>query len=108
MYYFFLLLFAYFHNLNWNRFEIYPKWLWYVVLTVPSFNPPKSKRQRKYRSIISEVFDGTIVSSVQCLTCDRVSDWCDFHLNNLALTKWTQAFDSSDSREKHFKNNRDW
>uniref|UniRef100_A0A673GVK9 Ubiquitin carboxyl-terminal hydrolase n=1 Tax=Sinocyclocheilus rhinocerous TaxID=307959 RepID=A0A673GVK9_9TELE len=32
-----------------------------------------SKRQRKYRSIISEVFDGTIVSSVQCLTCDRVS-----------------------------------
>uniref|UniRef100_A0A673GVK0 Ubiquitin carboxyl-terminal hydrolase n=1 Tax=Sinocyclocheilus rhinocerous TaxID=307959 RepID=A0A673GVK0_9TELE len=41
---------------------------------VPSFTPPKSKRQRKYRSIISEVFDGTIVSSVQCLTCDRVSD----------------------------------
>ncbi|KAI2667324.1 Ubiquitin carboxyl-terminal hydrolase 33 [Labeo rohita] len=40
---------------------------------VPSFTPPKSKRQRKYRSIISEVFDGTIVSSVQCLTCDRVS-----------------------------------
>ncbi|XP_016147058.1 ubiquitin carboxyl-terminal hydrolase 33 [Sinocyclocheilus grahami] len=40
---------------------------------VPSFIPPKSKRQRKYRSIISEVFDGTIVSSVQCLTCDRVS-----------------------------------
>uniref|UniRef100_A0A671QLS0 Ubiquitin carboxyl-terminal hydrolase n=1 Tax=Sinocyclocheilus anshuiensis TaxID=1608454 RepID=A0A671QLS0_9TELE len=40
---------------------------------VPSFTPSKSKRQRKYRSIISEVFDGTIVSSVQCLTCDRVS-----------------------------------
>uniref|UniRef100_A0A9J7ZX09 Ubiquitin carboxyl-terminal hydrolase n=1 Tax=Cyprinus carpio carpio TaxID=630221 RepID=A0A9J7ZX09_CYPCA len=40
---------------------------------IPSFTPPKSKRQRKYRSIISEVFDGTIVSSVQCLTCDRVS-----------------------------------
>uniref|UniRef100_A0A673J498 Ubiquitin carboxyl-terminal hydrolase n=1 Tax=Sinocyclocheilus rhinocerous TaxID=307959 RepID=A0A673J498_9TELE len=40
---------------------------------IPSFIPPKSKRQRKYRSIISEVFDGTIVSSVQCLTCDRVS-----------------------------------
>uniref|UniRef100_A0A8C1NNQ1 Ubiquitin carboxyl-terminal hydrolase n=1 Tax=Cyprinus carpio TaxID=7962 RepID=A0A8C1NNQ1_CYPCA len=40
---------------------------------VPSFTPPKSKRQRKYHSIISEVFDGTIVSSVQCLTCDRVS-----------------------------------
>uniref|UniRef100_A0A671N068 Ubiquitin carboxyl-terminal hydrolase n=1 Tax=Sinocyclocheilus anshuiensis TaxID=1608454 RepID=A0A671N068_9TELE len=45
---------------------------------VPSFIPPKSKRQRKYRSIISEVFDGTIVSSVQCLTCDRVSNQCVF------------------------------
>ncbi|XP_062383411.1 ubiquitin carboxyl-terminal hydrolase 33 isoform X2 [Sardina pilchardus] len=40
---------------------------------VPLFAPPKSKRQRKYRSVISDVFDGTIVSSVQCLTCDRVS-----------------------------------
>lgn len=40
---------------------------------VNSFAPPKSKRQRKYRSVISDVFDGTIVSSVQCLTCDRVS-----------------------------------
>uniref|UniRef100_A0A669CPY6 Ubiquitin carboxyl-terminal hydrolase n=1 Tax=Oreochromis niloticus TaxID=8128 RepID=A0A669CPY6_ORENI len=37
----------------------------------PSLNP--NKRQKKYRSIISDVFDGTIVSSVQCLTCDRVS-----------------------------------
>lgn len=40
---------------------------------VTSFAPPKSKRQRKHRSVISDVFDGTIVSSVQCLTCDRVS-----------------------------------
>uniref|UniRef100_A0A668A8T6 Ubiquitin carboxyl-terminal hydrolase n=1 Tax=Myripristis murdjan TaxID=586833 RepID=A0A668A8T6_9TELE len=32
-----------------------------------------AKRQKKYRSVISDVFDGTIVSSVQCLTCDRVS-----------------------------------
>ncbi|XP_036452159.1 ubiquitin carboxyl-terminal hydrolase 33 [Colossoma macropomum] len=40
---------------------------------VTSFAPPKSKRQRKYRSVISDIFDGTIVSSVQCLTCDRVS-----------------------------------
>uniref|UniRef100_A0A8C1FA87 Ubiquitin carboxyl-terminal hydrolase n=1 Tax=Cyprinus carpio carpio TaxID=630221 RepID=A0A8C1FA87_CYPCA len=44
-------------------------------LEIPSalFFTYKSKRQRKYHSIISEVFDGTIVSSVQCLTCDRVS-----------------------------------
>lgn len=41
--------------------------------SVTMFAPPKSKRQRKYRSVISDVFDGTIVSSVQCLTCDRVS-----------------------------------
>ncbi|XP_072296762.1 ubiquitin carboxyl-terminal hydrolase 33 isoform X2 [Eucyclogobius newberryi] len=38
-----------------------------------TFSAPKSKRQKKYRSVISDVFDGTIVSSVQCLTCDRVS-----------------------------------
>uniref|UniRef100_A0A3Q0SR10 Ubiquitin carboxyl-terminal hydrolase 33 n=1 Tax=Amphilophus citrinellus TaxID=61819 RepID=A0A3Q0SR10_AMPCI len=41
--------------------------------SVATFSPPKNKRQKKYRSIISDVFDGTIVSSVQCLTCDRVS-----------------------------------
>ncbi|MEE6494691.1 hypothetical protein FKM82_001846 [Ascaphus truei] len=35
--------------------------------------PPKKKKQKKYRSVISDIFDGTIVSSVQCLTCDRVS-----------------------------------
>ncbi|XP_062337065.1 ubiquitin carboxyl-terminal hydrolase 33 [Osmerus eperlanus] len=40
---------------------------------VTTFTPPKSRHQRKYRSVISDVFDGTIVSSVQCLTCDRVS-----------------------------------
>lgn len=45
----------------------------FVTGTVNVFAPPKSKRQRKYRSIISDIFDGTIVSSVQCLTCDRVS-----------------------------------
>lgn len=36
---------------------------------------PKTNRKRKqpkYSSIISDVFDGKILSSVQCLTCDRV------------------------------------
>ena len=42
-------------------------------IAVTTFSSPKSKRQKKYRSVISDVFDGTIVSSVQCLTCDRVS-----------------------------------
>ncbi|XP_048457508.1 ubiquitin carboxyl-terminal hydrolase 33 [Rhincodon typus] len=40
---------------------------------VTSFAPLKKRKQMKYRSVISDVFDGTIVSSVQCLTCDRVS-----------------------------------
>ncbi|XP_063284032.1 ubiquitin carboxyl-terminal hydrolase 33 [Pelobates fuscus] len=35
--------------------------------------PPKKRRQKKYRSVISDIFDGTIMSSVQCLTCDRIS-----------------------------------
>ncbi|XP_028918689.1 ubiquitin carboxyl-terminal hydrolase 33 isoform X2 [Ornithorhynchus anatinus] len=39
----------------------------------PSAPSPKKKKHKKYRSVISDVFDGTIVSSVQCLTCDRVS-----------------------------------
>uniref|UniRef100_A0AAZ3RH05 Ubiquitin carboxyl-terminal hydrolase n=1 Tax=Oncorhynchus tshawytscha TaxID=74940 RepID=A0AAZ3RH05_ONCTS len=42
-------------------------------LKMTSCSSPKSRRQKKYRSVISDVFDGTIVSSVQCLTCDRVS-----------------------------------
>ncbi|XP_043554626.1 ubiquitin carboxyl-terminal hydrolase 33 isoform X2 [Chiloscyllium plagiosum] len=40
---------------------------------VASFTPFKKRKQVKYRSVVSDVFDGTIVSSVQCLTCDRVS-----------------------------------
>ncbi|XP_057713253.1 ubiquitin carboxyl-terminal hydrolase 33 [Corythoichthys intestinalis] len=38
-----------------------------------TFSPAKTKCQKRYRSVISDVFDGTIMSSVQCLTCDRVS-----------------------------------
>ncbi|KAK4295896.1 hypothetical protein Pmani_031567 [Petrolisthes manimaculis] len=37
---------------------------------------PGGGRRRKppsYRSIISDIFDGTIVSSVQCLTCNTIS-----------------------------------
>ncbi|KPP65904.1 ubiquitin carboxyl-terminal hydrolase 33-like [Scleropages formosus] len=40
---------------------------------VTPLSPPKSRTQKRYRSIIADVFDGTIISSVQCLTCDRVS-----------------------------------
>lgn len=38
-----------------------------------SASPKRKKQHKKYRSVISDIFDGTIISSVQCLTCDRVS-----------------------------------
>nr|XP_020824225.1 LOW QUALITY PROTEIN: ubiquitin carboxyl-terminal hydrolase 33 [Phascolarctos cinereus] len=40
---------------------------------LPAPSPKRRKQQKRYRSVISDIFDGTIVSSVQCLTCDRVS-----------------------------------
>ncbi|KAJ6662639.1 hypothetical protein lerEdw1_011776 [Lerista edwardsae] len=39
----------------------------------PTASSPKKKKHKKYKSVISDIFDGTIISSVQCLTCDRVS-----------------------------------
>ncbi|XP_015122298.1 ubiquitin carboxyl-terminal hydrolase 20 [Diachasma alloeum] len=33
----------------------------------------RAKKQMKTRSIISDIFDGKLLSSVQCLMCDRVS-----------------------------------
>lgn len=33
----------------------------------------RNKKQMKTRSIISDIFDGKLLSSVQCLTCDRIS-----------------------------------
>lgn len=38
-----------------------------------SANPPPNKKPVKYRSIISDIFDGKLLSSVQCLTCNRIS-----------------------------------
>ncbi|XP_052120000.1 ubiquitin carboxyl-terminal hydrolase 20 isoform X2 [Frankliniella occidentalis] len=34
----------------------------------------RKKHYTKHRSIISDVFDGKLLSSVQCLTCDRISN----------------------------------
>ncbi|XP_072310684.1 ubiquitin carboxyl-terminal hydrolase 20 isoform X2 [Eucyclogobius newberryi] len=33
----------------------------------------RKKKQSNYRSVISDIFDGSILSLVQCLTCDRLS-----------------------------------
>lgn len=41
---------------------------------VPSAGSRRRKEQR-YRSVISDIFDGSILSLVQCLTCDRVGAW---------------------------------
>ncbi|KAF2984408.1 hypothetical protein EK904_003352 [Melospiza melodia maxima] len=41
--------------------------------SVSTVSSPKRKKRKKYRSVISDIFDGTIISSVQCLTCDRLS-----------------------------------
>ncbi|KAK9883999.1 hypothetical protein WA026_004934 [Henosepilachna vigintioctopunctata] len=35
--------------------------------------PNNIRKHVKYRSIISDIFDGKILSSVQCLTCNRIS-----------------------------------
>lgn len=36
------------------------------------FVPLGNKKNVQYRSVISDIFDGKILSSVQCLTCERV------------------------------------
>lgn len=36
------------------------------------FFPLGNKKNVQYRSVISDIFDGKILSSVQCLTCERV------------------------------------
>lgn len=45
----------------------------FSILAQSSLSPKRKKQHKKYRSVISDIFDGTIISSVQCLTCDRVS-----------------------------------
>lgn len=41
----------------------------------------KKKKQSHFRSVISDIFDGSILSLVQCLTCDRVR--CTAHILTL-------------------------
>ncbi|XP_069870936.1 ubiquitin carboxyl-terminal hydrolase 20 isoform X2 [Dipodomys merriami] len=33
----------------------------------------RRRKEQRYRSVISDIFDGSVLSLVQCLTCDRVS-----------------------------------
>lgn len=48
--------------------------LWFAAANLPAqlMLSAKKKKQSHYRSVISDIFDGTILSLVQCLTCDRV------------------------------------
>lgn len=41
--------------------------------TTTTAEPAPSRPAPTHRSIISDVFDGKLLSSVQCLTCDRIS-----------------------------------
>ena len=36
---------------------------------------PDKTNSIQHRSVISDIFDGKLSSSVQCLTCERVSLW---------------------------------
>ncbi|XP_018420260.1 PREDICTED: ubiquitin carboxyl-terminal hydrolase 20 [Nanorana parkeri] len=45
----------------------------YVLKKAHVLSGGKRKSEIKYRSVISDIFDGSILSLVQCLTCDRVS-----------------------------------
>uniref|UniRef100_A0A1Y1NCH8 Ubiquitin carboxyl-terminal hydrolase n=1 Tax=Photinus pyralis TaxID=7054 RepID=A0A1Y1NCH8_PHOPY len=56
-------------------YKIRPHFQTTAVDTQPttSASTTSTKPQYKYRSIISDIFDGKLLSSVQCLTCSRVS-----------------------------------
>ncbi|XP_039618472.1 ubiquitin carboxyl-terminal hydrolase 20 [Polypterus senegalus] len=45
----------------------------YSLKKAQLFLGSRKKKQPRYRSVISDIFDGSILSLVQCLTCDRVS-----------------------------------
>ncbi|XP_027679228.1 ubiquitin carboxyl-terminal hydrolase 20 isoform X1 [Chelonia mydas] len=44
----------------------------YVLKKAQVLASGKKKKELRYRSVISDIFDGSILSLVQCLTCDRV------------------------------------
>ncbi|KAI7813347.1 ubiquitin carboxyl-terminal hydrolase 20 [Triplophysa rosa] len=45
----------------------------YTLIKAQMLLGTKKKKQSRFRSVISDIFDGSILSLVQCLTCDRVS-----------------------------------
>jgi hypothetical protein len=58
-----------------------------ILFSVGPQATKKKKAPVQYRSVISDIFDGKILSSVQCLTCERVSATSYLALNIIELTK---------------------
>ncbi|KAG8447736.1 hypothetical protein GDO86_015012 [Hymenochirus boettgeri] len=46
----------------------------YILKKAHVLSGSKRRPEVRYRSVISDIFDGSILSLVQCLTCDRVSN----------------------------------
>uniref|UniRef100_A0A8C7JTY2 Ubiquitin carboxyl-terminal hydrolase n=1 Tax=Oncorhynchus kisutch TaxID=8019 RepID=A0A8C7JTY2_ONCKI len=62
----------YAHSLTHTLYPLIHK-LCFPSSTAQLFLGAKKQKQSHYRSVISDIFDGSILSLVQCLTCDRVS-----------------------------------
>lgn len=71
-----------FHDFKGNKMKTFTA----LFTTTHFFKPTaqmllgtKKKKQSRFRSIISDIFDGSVLSLVQCLTCDRVRALMCFH-----------------------------
>uniref|UniRef100_A0A672M5T1 Ubiquitin carboxyl-terminal hydrolase n=1 Tax=Sinocyclocheilus grahami TaxID=75366 RepID=A0A672M5T1_SINGR len=61
----------------------------------------KKKKQSRFRSVISDIFDGSILSLVQCLTCDRVRKGCNEFFSEAAGSRTVRPADAMNERQPH-------
>ncbi|QQP35224.1 Ubiquitinyl hydrolase 1 [Caligus rogercresseyi] len=72
-----------------------------------SHRPPPKKQKKVYRSIISDVFDGKLISTVQCLTCNRIST-TEETFQDLSLPIPNQESLSSTASSNHSSSSSGW